>query len=78
MTNYLKGIEDGVIYMLTFFFLGLIISLFFAANPNYSSLTQYQSIFSIMPVLLGIFGLALGFSSSIKEEKEKSAQAQKT
>jgi len=78
MVNYLKGIEDGVIYMLTFFFLGLVIALFFATNPNYSSLAQFQSIFSIMPVLLGIFGLALGFSSAVKEEKEKSAQAQKT
>ena len=74
MTNYLKGIEDGVVYMLTFFFLGLVIALFFAANPNYSSLTQFQGIFSIMPVLLGIFGLALGFASAIKDEKEKNAQ----
>jgi len=76
MVNYLKGIEKGVFLMLIFYFLGLIISLFYASNPNYASLTQYQNIFVILPILLSIFGLVLGFSSELNgyEEVKKDAK----
>jgi len=70
MANYLKGIEKGVFLMLIFYFLGLIISLFYASNPSYSNLTQYQNIFSILPILLSVFGLVIGFSSALNGDDE--------
>ena len=74
MANYLKGIEKGVFLMLIFYFLGLIISLFYASNPTYASLSQYQSVFSILPILLSIFGLVLGFSASLNGDEIEDAK----
>jgi len=70
MTNYLKGVEKGVYLMLSFYFLGLIISLFYMASPNYSNLTNFQNLFGIFPIILSIFGLVLGFSSALNGDEE--------
>jgi len=77
MPNYLKGIERGVYLMLSFYFLGLIISLFYMASPSYSSLANFGTLFNIFPIILSIFGLVLGFSSSLNGEQEDKKQEQK-
>jgi len=74
MVKYLKGVEKGVMLMLIFYFLGLIISLFYASNPNYITLSQYQTVFGILPILLSIFGLTLGFASSINGNEQEDAK----
>jgi len=56
--------------MMIFYFLGLIVSLFYNASPNYASISQYQTVFNALPILLSIFGLTLGFASSINGEQE--------
>ena len=77
MPNYLKGIEKGVFLMMIFYFLGLIVSLFYNASPNYASISQYQTVFNALPILLSIFGLTLGFASSINGEEDKKQNEQK-
>jgi len=77
MVNYLKGIEKGVFLMMIFYFLGLIVSLFYNASPNYIGISQYQTVFNALPILLSIFGLTLGFASSINGESEDKKQEQK-
>jgi len=77
MPNYLKGVEKGVYLMLSFYFLGLIISLFYMASPSYSNLTSFGTLFNIFPIILSLFGLTLGFASSLNGEENKKQNEQK-
>jgi len=77
MPNYLKGVEKGVYLMLSFYFLGLIISLFYMASPSYNTLTNLQTLFNVFPIILSIFGLVLGFNSALNGEQEDKKQEQR-